>query len=91
LNNPEQCNAITEQLLADLGAAFEAALADDGAGRSCSPARAKASVPAHSWAATCSERLRLMLENPYLQKGIKIAELRAGRGPLILARLAAAV
>jgi 2-(1,2-epoxy-1,2-dihydrophenyl)acetyl-CoA isomerase len=31
LNNPEQYNAITEQLLADLGAAFEAALADDGA------------------------------------------------------------
>jgi outer membrane receptor protein involved in Fe transport len=31
-----------------------------------------------------------MLENPYLQKGIKIAELRAGRRPLILARLAAA-
>jgi enoyl-CoA hydratase/carnithine racemase len=31
LNNPEQYNAITEQLLADLGAAFEAALADGGA------------------------------------------------------------
>jgi 2-(1,2-epoxy-1,2-dihydrophenyl)acetyl-CoA isomerase len=31
LNIPEQYNAITEQLLADLGAAFEAALADDGA------------------------------------------------------------
>jgi enoyl-CoA hydratase/carnithine racemase len=31
LNNPEQYNAITEQRLADLGAAFEAALADDGA------------------------------------------------------------
>jgi Protein of unknown function (DUF5672) len=38
-----------------------------------------------------AERLRLMLENPYLQKGNKIAELRAGRRPLILPRLAAAV
>jgi hypothetical protein len=38
-----------------------------------------------------AERLRLMLENPYLQKGNKIAVLRAGRRPLILPRLAAAV
>ena len=38
-----------------------------------------------------AERLRLMLENAYLQKGNKIAEIRAGRMPLILPRLAAAV
>jgi hypothetical protein len=38
-----------------------------------------------------AERLRLMLENPYLQKANKIAELRAGRRPLILPRLGAAV
>ena len=37
------------------------------------------------------ERVRLMWENPYLQQsGHKIAELRAGRRPLILPRLAAA-
>jgi hypothetical protein len=35
-----------------------------------------------------AERLRLMLENPYIRGGRKIAELRAGRCPLILARLA---
>jgi hypothetical protein len=38
-----------------------------------------------------AERLRLMLENAYLQRGNKIAEIRAGRMPLILPRLAAAV
>jgi hypothetical protein len=31
------------------------------------------------------------LENAYLQRGNKIAEIRAGRMPLILPRLAAAV
>jgi hypothetical protein len=37
------------------------------------------------------ERVRLMWENPYLQSnGLKIAEIRAGRKPLILPRLAAA-
>jgi hypothetical protein len=34
------------------------------------------------------ERLRLMLESPYVRGGRKIAELRAGRRPLILERLA---
>jgi len=38
-----------------------------------------------------AKRLRLMLENAYLQRGHKIAEIRAGRMPLILPRLAAAV
>jgi len=36
-----------------------------------------------------ADRLRLMLENPYILAGRKIAELRAGRRPLILERLAA--
>jgi hypothetical protein len=36
-----------------------------------------------------AERLRLMWENPHIKGGRKIAELRAGRKPLILPRLAA--
>ena len=35
-----------------------------------------------------AERIRLMWENPHLQSGRKINELRAGRRPLILERLA---
>ena len=64
MNNPEQYNAITEQRLADLWAAFEAALADDGA-------RAIMLTGAGKGFCSGAQLSRLMLENPYLQKASK--------------------